>query len=331
MAELPKEVSSGVPGYFASGGRNMKKFIKYGMIVIVGVVVLLTAFYFLFPETVFKLAIDAQRRSADLVRKEIQIDDHRIVYLEGGAGETVVLLHGFGGSKDHWTAFAKYMKGYRLVIPDVPGFGESSQVPTDNYSVESQVGRIDRFAEMLKLDKFHVAGNSLGGAYAATYGAKYPGKVLTLALLDTAGAPSPNKSELVLQMEKGNNLLLADNAEDFDKMLALIYVKMPSIPPAFKKILVADWIAHGSFNRKIWNDWQPRQYSLAPVLPGIQAPVLILWGEQDKMLDAGSVAFLEENLKNHRTVIMKDTGHCPMIEKPEETAKAYRSFLNEKR
>jgi abhydrolase domain-containing protein 6 len=309
----------------------MKKFIKYGMIVIVAIVVLLAAFYFLFPETVFKLAIDAQRRSADLVKKEVQVDDHRIVYLEGGTGETIVLLHGFGGYKDQWTAFAKYLKGYHLVIPDISGFGESAQVPTDNYSVESQVGRIDRFVEVLKLDKFHMAGNSLGGAYAATYGAKYPGKVLSLALLDTSGAPSQNKSELVLQLEKGNNLLLAGNTEDVDKLLTLVYAKRPPIPPAFKKILVADWIAHTDFNKKIWNDWQPLQFSLAPVLPRIQAPVLILWGDQDKMLDVGGVVFLEKNLKNYRTVIMKDTGHCPMIEKPEETAKAYRSFLNEKR
>ena len=309
----------------------MKKFIKYGMIVIVGVAVLLAAFYFLFPEAVFKLAIDAQRRSADLVKKEVLVDNHRIVYLEGGTGETIVLLHGFGGYKDQWTAFAKYMKGYHLVIPDLPGFGESSQVPTDNYSVESQVGRIDRFVEVLKLDKFHMAGNSMGGAYAATYGAKHPGKVLTLALLDTAGAPSQNKSEFVLQLEKGNNLLLAGNPEDVEKLLALIYAKRPLIPPAFKKILVADWIAHTAFNQKIWNDTNPFQFSLAPVLPLIKAPVLILWGEQDKMLDVGGVVFLEKNLKNHRTVIMKDTGHCPMIEKPEETAKAYRSFLNEKR
>jgi abhydrolase domain-containing protein 6 len=309
----------------------MKKFIKYGMIVIVAIVVLLAAFYFLFPETVFKLAIDAQRRSADLVKKEVQVDDHRIVYLEGGTGETIVLLHGFGGYKDQWTAFAKYLKGYHVVIPDISGFGESSQVPTDNYSVESQVGRIDRFVEVLKLDKFHMAGNSMGGAYAAAYGAKYPGKVLTLALLDTAGAPSQNKSEFVLQLEKGNNLLLAGNTEDVEKLLALVYAKMPPIPPAFKKILVADWIARTEFNRKIWNDTNPFQFSLAPVLPQIQAPVLILWGEQDKMLDVGGVAFLEKNLKNHRTVIMKDTGHCPMIERPEETAKAYRSFLNEKR
>jgi abhydrolase domain-containing protein 6 len=313
------------------GGNKMKKILGYVLVVVVAIVVLLAGFYFLFPESVFKLAIDAQRHSADLIKKEVQVDDHKIVYLEGGKGETVVLLHGFGANKDFWTAFAKYLKGYHLVIPDVPGFGESSQVPTDSYSVESQVGRIERFVEVLKLDKFHMAGNSMGGAFTATYGAKHPEKILTLALSDTAGAPSQNKSELVMQLEKGNNLLLANNTEDFDKLMALVYVKTPTIPTPFKKIMVADWITHAEFNKKIWNDWQPSQFTLAAVLPLIQAPVLIIWGDQDKLTDVGGVAFLEKRLKNYRTVIMKDTGHCPMVEKPEETAKAYMGFLNEKK
>ena len=309
----------------------MKKFLGYGLLVIVAIVVLLAGFYFFFPEAAFKLAMDAQRRSADLVKKEVQVDDHRIVYLEGGKGETVVLLHGFGGYKDQWTAFAKYLKGYHLIIPDVPGFGESSQVPTDSYDVVSQIGRIDRFAEVLKLDKFHMAGNSLGGTFTASYGAKHPEKILTLALLDPGGAPSQKKSEFLVQLEKGNNLLLGNSAEDFDKLIALIFVKPPTIPASFKKIMVTDWIAHAEFNKKIWNDLQLLQSSLAPVLPLIQAPVLIIWGDQDKVLDVGGVAFLEKNLKNYRTVIIKDTGHCPMIERPEQTAKAYVTFLNEKR
>ncbi|MGZ6250213.1 MAG: alpha/beta fold hydrolase, partial [Syntrophales bacterium] len=269
----------------------MKKLLKYGLLLVVAVVVLLAGFYFFFPEAAFKLAMDAQRRSADLVKKEVQVDDHRIVYLEGGKGETVILLHGFGGYKDQWTAFAKYLKGYHLVIPDVPGFGESSQVPADNYSVDSQAGRIDRFVEVLKLDKFHMAGNSMGGAVTATYGAKHPEKVLTLALLDTAGAPSPKKSELVMQLEKGNNPLVGSNAEDFDKLIALVFVKPPTIPASFKKIIAADWTTHAEFNKKIWNDVRSASpVSLEPILPLIQAPVLIIWGDQDKVLDVGGVA-----------------------------------------
>jgi abhydrolase domain-containing protein 6 len=310
---------------------TMKKIIGYLFGVVVVIIVLVALAYFLFPESVFKMAVNAQRRSADLVRKEIQVDDHKIVYLEGGKGETVVLLHGFGGNKDHWTAFANCLKGYRLVIPDVSGFGESSQVPADSYDVESQVKRIDRFAEALKLDKFHMAGNSLGGAYTATYGARYPGKVLTLALLDPAGAPSPNKSELIKEAEKGNNLLLASNVVDFNKLLSLVYVKMPFAVTLFGKIFAADWIAHTEFNKKIFKDWQPEKYTLEPVLPLIQAPVLIIWGDGDKVLDIGGVAFLEKNLKKHKTVIMKDMGHSPMLERPKETAKVYEGFLGEKR
>lgn len=309
----------------------MKKIVTYGLVVVVVVAGLLAAFYFLFPESAFKLAVDAQRRSAGLVKKEIQVDDHRVVYLEGGTGETVILLHGFGGYKDQWTAFAKYLKGYHLVIPDIPGFGESSKVPSDDYGVERQVARIDRFAGALKLDKIHVAGNSLGGAYAATYAARYPGKVLTIALLDTAGAPSPNKSKFVLQLEKGNNLLLATSPEEVEQLMDLAYAKKPDIPSSFRKILIADWIAHLGFNRKIWDDTHPFQLSLAPVLPGIQAPVLIIWGDRDDMLDVGGVAFLENHLRQCRATIMKDTGHCPMIERPEETAKVYLNFLRERR
>jgi len=304
------------------------------LLIVVAVVILLTAFYFLFPESVFKLAVDAQRFSADLVKKEVKVDNHRIVYLEGGKGETVVLLHGFGCNKDYWTAFARYSKGYHWIIPDLPGFGESSQVPTDSYDRESQVERIDRFLEVLKLDKFHMAGNSLGGAITATYGAKHPEKILTLALLDTSGVPPQKKTEFVMQLEKGNNLLLPNNAENFDNLMSLVYVKPLPIPASFKKILAADWFAHREFNKKIWDECQPfnsSQFSLAPILPMIQAPVLIIWGDQDKLFDVGSVAFLEKNLKNFRTVIMKETGHCPIMEKPEETAMAYMSFLKEKR
>jgi len=311
----------------------MKRLLGYGLIIVVAVFILLAAFYFLFPESVFKFAVDAQRRSANLVKKEVQVDDHRIVYLEGGKGETVVLLHGFGCNKDFWTAFAKYPKGYHWIIPDLPGFGESSQVPTDRYDRESQVERIDRFVKVLKLDKFHMAGNSLGGAITATYGAKHPEKVLTLALLDTSGVPSQKKTEFVVQLEKGNNLLLPKNMDEFDRLMSLVYVKPLLMPSSFKKILAADWFAHREFNKKMWDECQPfnaSKYSLVPILPTIQAPVLILWGDQDKLFDVGSVASLEKNLKNYKTVILKDTGHCPIMEKPEETAKAYMDFLKEK-
>ena len=318
----------------------MKKILVAGVVIIALFVFLLTGIYFLFPETLFKLAVKAERRSAGLTKKEIQVDDHKSVYLEGGKGPTILMIHGFGGSKDNLTLFAKYLTSeYHVVIPDLAGFGESSQIPTESYDVAKQLKRIDRFTEALKLEKFHVAGNSMGGMFAALYGAKYPQKVITVALLAPGGVGSPNPSEVAILIKNGKNPLLTGSAEDFDKLLNLCFVKPPSMPSRFKKVLAADAVAHRDFNKKIWDDMygnltkealSARENLLVPYLPQIQAPVIIIWGDSDKILDVGGVSVLEKNLKNYKTVILKDTGHIPMLEYPRETASHYIGYLKGK-
>jgi abhydrolase domain-containing protein 6 len=306
----------------------MKKKLTFGLII---VVLLLAAVYFLFPETLFNLALKVQRSSSGLVKKEVQVDDHKIAYLEGGKGETVVLLHGFGGNKDMWVPCAKYLKGYHLVIPDVPGYGESSRLSKENYNIDNQVKRVDRFAAVLNLNKFHIAGNSLGGSIVMVYSAKYPQKVLTLALLDPYGLKSPKKSWWYQQLEKGSNPLLIRSQNDYKNLGSKVFVKPPSIPGPFLKIMAAQAISQREFNEKTGNDIRTEHLSLETFLPLIQAPVLIIWGDTDNIMDVSGVPILEKGLKTYKTVIMKDTGHMPMVEKPEETAKAYMSFLNEKK
>ena len=319
----------------------MKKILAVSLGIIALFVLVLVGIYFILPETLFNLAVKAGRHSAGLAKKEIQVDDHKIVYLEGGKGQTILLLHGFAANKDNWIRFAKYLTNdYHVVIPDIPGFGESSQIQNENYAAENQVKRIDRFMEALKVEKFHLVGNSMGGMLAALYGAKYPQKVLTLALLAPGGVGSPNPSEVTILIKNGKNPLLTGSTEDYDKLLKLCFVKPPLIPSQFKKVLAADAVAHRDFNKKIFDDTygnltkeelSARENFLKPYLPQIQAPVLVIWGDSDKILDVGGVSVLEKNLKNYQTVIMKDTGHVPMLEKPQETASYYVSYLKGKK
>jgi pimeloyl-ACP methyl ester carboxylesterase len=227
----------------------MKKILAVGFGIFALFVILLIGIYFLFPETLFKLEVKAERRFAGLIKKEIQVDNHKIVYLTGGKGPTILMIHGFGGSKDNWTRFAKHLTSeYHVVIPDLAGFGESSQIPKERYDAEKQMKRIDRFTEALKLKKFHLAGNSMGGLFAAMYGAKYPQKVLTMALLAPGVVGSANPSEVAILIKNGKNPLLTGSPEDFDKLLNLCFVKPPSMPSRFKKVLAADAVAHRDFN-----------------------------------------------------------------------------------
>jgi pimeloyl-ACP methyl ester carboxylesterase len=141
---------------------------------------------------------------------------------------------------------------------------------------------------------------------------------------------------LVILLQKGTNPLLTSSTEDFDKLMKLCFAKPPFIPSQFKKVLAADAIAHRDFNEKIWKDMlgnlakealPSRENFLKPYMPKIKAPVLIIWGDADKILDVGGVSVLEKHLKNYQTVIMKDTGHTPMLEKPRETASHYLDYL----
>jgi len=301
-------------------------------LVVLLVILLLAVPYFLFPEFLFNLAQKAARHSAGLEKKEVQVDSDRIVYLEGGKGETVLLLHGYTCNKDFWTELAKRLTGaYHVVIPDLAGFGESTRRQDQDYSIDSQVKLLDRFTEVLQLQRFHVAGNSMGGAIAAVYSAKIPQKVASVALLAPYGVITSKKSEFFLEWDKGVNLLLVGSPSDFERLLPYLFFKPPPIPGAFKKVMAAQGIADREFNEKIAGDLAKERLALEPFLPQIQAPVLIIWGDHDRILDVSGAPILEQGLKNHQTLIMKDTGHIPMMERPEETAAAYKSFLKNQR
>ena len=80
-------------------------------------------------------------------------------------------------------------------------------------------------------------------------------------------------------------------------------------------------------NEKIFNDILPDLTVLESKLNKIIAPTLILWGDSDKLIHISSVPVFEKNIKNSKSVIIKECGHIPMIEKPVETASVYQDFL----
>ena len=302
----------------------MKKVLIAVLVVIVAVVI----GYYTFPEKVAGYMMDAARSKAGLTKKEIKIGDHNIVYLEGGKGPTILLFHGYTGDKDNWTLFAPYLtKDYHVVIPDIPGYGESSMIEKASYDLSSQISRLHKFAQALKLKKFHIAGNSMGGLFAGTYAVRYPDEVISLGLFNAVGVKSLEKSVVMKMAEKGGNPLLLKDSKDLPRLMSLVFVKQPSFPYPLEKVMISTALANQKFYEKEGNELYTDIYSLEKNLPKIKAQTLILWGDQDKIIDVSSVPVFEKGLKNHKTVIIKDCGHVPMIEKPQETATHYIDFI----
>ena len=138
------------------------------------------------------MLIGLERFTSGLKRHVIQVGDHRIVYSEGGQGEPVVLLHGFGASADSWNRFAKPLtKHYRVIAPDQPGWGASTRLETASYAYPAQVERLHQFLSALGLKRVHLIGHSMGGFIASAYAARYPDEVITLGLIAPHGMVEP--------------------------------------------------------------------------------------------------------------------------------------------
>ena len=80
---------------------------------------------------------------AGLTTRTVTVGEQRWVYDEGGAGETLVLVHGFAGSRQDWYPMLRFLpRRYRLVIPDLPGWGDSGRDPAGDYGARAQADRL---------------------------------------------------------------------------------------------------------------------------------------------------------------------------------------------
>ena len=118
--------------------RSMMK--KILLIVLIALVLVPVVLYIAAPEFLVAVATDLARKSAGFSRGSVVVDDHTIFYLEGGEGETILLVHGFSVDKDTWIRFAKHLTpSYHVVAVDLPGFGESTRIQDGAYTIAAQV------------------------------------------------------------------------------------------------------------------------------------------------------------------------------------------------
>jgi pimeloyl-ACP methyl ester carboxylesterase len=276
-------------------------------------------------------AMTMERSGAGLERKTIKAAGYEIPYLEGGKGEPLILVHGFGGNKDNFTRVAKFLTPkMRVIIPDLPGFGATEKRPDDDFSIEKQAERINEFAKALGIDKHHIGGNSMGGWISGIYAAKYPDATQTVWFLNPAGTQGGTKSEALVHFAKtGKSLLTVSNREEYERLLDLIFVKRPSPMPGF----VIDAMTERAVADKAMND---KIYGVIRGLPvdmpqrvaaaGFKNPSLVVWGDKDRVLHPDGASELAAAIPGSTLIMMKDMGHSPQLERPEETAMDYLKF-----
>lgn len=304
--------------------------LKKGLaLAVISPLLLVVALYLTFPDWFLKPLLDLNRSLSGLEKKVVTVADHEVHYLDGGEGETLVLLHGIFAEKDHWVEFARPLTAnHRVVALDIPGFGASSRLQDHSYEYPDQVERLHAIVNELELDSLHLAGNSMGGTIAALYAMAYPETVRSVAFI---GAPQgvriPEASVMDRAIEQGRIPLIPRTQAEFDETMDLVFAKRPFLPRPILRDAAEKALTRADSNLRLWEEQRKHWHLLDDELPRLTHPTLVLWGEQDDVFDVSGADVVESVLENVTRVIMPETGHLPMMERPRDSAEHYLAFL----
>ncbi len=267
-----------------------------------------------------------------------KIDNVELHYLTAGRGPAVILLHGFAETSRMWRPIIPLLtEKFTVIAPDLPGIGDSS-IPADNIDMLSAASRIHALVRSLRIEKAKVVGHDIGLMVAYAYAAQFPNETEKLAVMDAflPGVPgweaiynAPNiwhfrfNGEYPEKLVQGRertyfeyfwNVLAADKARSIPEADRKAYTEAYSKPGRMR----AAWTYFASWTRLAGDFAKLSQTKLT-------MPVLSIGGE--KSLGNELAAQMKLVATDVTVVVLKDTGHWILEERPKETTEALTKFL----
>lgn len=234
-------------------------------------------------------------------------------------------MHGFIVNSKEWALVAPGLaKHFRVIAPDLPGFGESERPHEFPYHREGYAEVICDLMAGLDLPRAHVAGHSMGGAIALTLAADYPERVDRLAVINSVSYPFdlPIKGRLPLMPLVGPFVF----KKLYNRILFHDYFRKQVFAPGFRYDKAAVDAYYRAFDPPDAREAAYRVLratidvaSLAPKISKVRAPTLVIWGELDPMFPVEFGARLAREIPGARLEVMAGVGHAPPEEAPART------------
>jgi 4,5:9,10-diseco-3-hydroxy-5,9,17-trioxoandrosta-1(10),2-diene-4-oate hydrolase len=258
-------------------------------------------------------------------------DGLTIHYHEAGSGDPVVFLHGSGPGasgysnfKGNYPVFAEH--GWRVIVPDLPGYGLSSKPEDAEYVLDFFVDALHRFLQAIGITRCTLVGNSLGGAIAIKYALDFPQEVAGLILMAPGGV---EERETYFRMEGIQKMvaLFAGRQLDAPTMHGLMSLLVHD-PALLTDALIAERVAVC--------DTQPttvlstmRVPNMTDRLHELACPVLGFWGTEDRFNPVSGAMKLMEHCRDARFLLVNRCGHWVMVEHRNTFNRMCLDFLSE--
>ena len=285
------------------------------------------------PDAVLRaaLALDAWRSGAE--RSELQVGDHRWVLLSRGQARgsrgALVLVHGFTGSKENWLNLLRALPGDRPVLmPDLPGWGESERRSEADYGYVAQAGRVAALIEAMDLREAVLIGHSMGGGIAALSAARSPQRLQGVVLMSAAGVRYRD-NDFGRAVLRGEHPFKAESAEELQRYLQLVFKQPPPLPWPLDAALLERRRSDLAFEQSVLQAIARGEQAFLPgeKAGAIRLPVLLLGCTADPVIDPSAADAYAARIPQARFAWIEDCAHMPMMEQPAATAQALHDFM----
>ena len=294
--------------------------------------------FYIYDEPDIPRAVLEAKYAAPPSQFAILADGTRVHYRDRGPrnAPVLILLHGSNSSLFDWEEWSNILSGqFRVVSVDLPGHGLTGAVANGDYSEAGMAEFVKAFADKLGLKQFALAGNSMGGGVAAHFAETYPKCVTHLILVDAhAWGISPLGDRVPVAFKLASvpvigNLLLRITPR------SLVQEGLENAT-ARRKILTDDMIDRywdfarmaGTREATLARFQLPDDTYVRDHIARIEAPTLILWGKDDRLLPVAGAQAWAKAVPGAKLIVYPATGHLPMEEVPQKTAEAVRSFIS---
>lgn len=275
----------------------------------------------------------------------IEVGGIRVHVRIKGQGEPIFLLHGSFASLHTWEPWQQELSPYYQTISlDFPGHGLTGPDSLKRYSTKDYSQLVYELAQKLNLQEYHLAGNSMGGGVALQHASDYPGNVLSLNLIDAAGATAPERKTVdstaqrktssggawIFQVARHplfSKLLLSCTPKFlFELNMKQVYgddAKVTDeVTTRYYELLLREGNRRATLDRLS----MPRKGNSIQ-FERLTMPTLIIWGALDTWIPLSQGQRLQQLIPGANLVVFDTAGHVPMEEIPTETVAEYLSFL----
>ena len=304
----------------------MKKLFR---IIIILLVVLIAAFFiFRTPDTdraemIAKYSNDASQFLDDGAGGQIHYRD------EGNRdAPALVLIHGSNSHLQTWEAMIAALAGdHRLISVDLYGHGMTGPNPGGKYDAQTNIDLVTKVLDKVGVNKAVWVGNSMGGWLAWRAGLAVPERVSGLVLIDASGAQTGEKSKPYLGARLAQSWLgqklLPEITPGFlvESSLEENYANPDRLSEEFVTRYWEMLLFPGNRAATIERSKTPREPEQWQKIGNLQMPVLLLWGEQDKVIPVSHGMAFEAAIPGSKLIVYPDAGHLPMEETPEQVAR----------